>query len=74
MSYENESCAMLLLQIEEKIHDHLAGFSIKVARWLVSEQNRWFDDKGPGQSDALLFAAGKFSREMVETFCESGFF
>jgi hypothetical protein len=38
MGDQNQSCTVLLLEIEEQIHDLLSGCAIEIPGWFIGEQ------------------------------------
>ena len=66
MRDEHERGAGFAIQPEEHLDDRPAGLGVEVARRFVGEKNLRPVDEGAGERDALLFAAGKLERVMVE--------
>ena len=56
--------------VEQIIDDRLAGRAIEIAGRLVGQQQRRPGDKGAGDRDALLLAAGKLPRIMPQAMPE----
>ena len=48
--------------------------TIKIAGWLVRQEQGRVGHKSPGQCDALLLAAGQLAGEMVQSITEPGLF
>ena len=53
--------------VEQQCHHGLAGRLIKIAGWFISENQRRPRGDSPGEADALLLAARKLGRIMIET-------
>jgi len=62
MSDENGGELVCAMQVFEQGNNHFARPEIEVAGGLVGKQNSWLTGQGPGESDTLLLAAGKFAR------------
>ena len=54
------------IQLAEELDDFLARAGVEVARRLVAHQDRRVVDQRPGDGDALLLAAGKLARMVVQ--------
>src|SRR5580692_8151705 len=63
---QEEARALARVLGEEAIDDHLAGRRIEIAGRLIGEDQSRRGDKGAGDRDALLLAAGKLRRIMGE--------
>src|SRR5690348_11512168 len=56
--------------VEQRLDDRLAGRAVEIAGRLIGQQQRRAGDKGAGDRDALLLAAGKLPRIMSEAMPE----
>src|SRR5690606_22265636 len=63
---EHERRAALAVQLLEQLDDRFAGRRVEVARRLVGEQDSRLVDERAGERDALLLAARKLRRIVVE--------
>ena len=63
---EDERQAEFAPQFLEQRDDLVPGALVKVAGWLVGEQNGWTIGQAAGYRDALPLAAGQLGREMAE--------
>ena len=59
------------MQAEEQVHDLLTVAGVEIAGGLVGEEDFRAGRQRPRYGDALLFAAGKLRREMVEPVAEA---
>jgi acyl-CoA thioesterase I len=50
------------VEIEQHVHDGVAGLAVEIPRRFVGKQDGGFGDKGAGQGDALLLAPRKLPR------------
>ncbi len=48
-----------VLQVAENIHDLETGLSVKIAGWLIAEQDLRVIDESPGNCHPLLLTTGK---------------
>ena len=64
--HQHQRGAGVAIQPEEHLDDRPAGLRIEIAGGLVGEENLRPVDEGPGERDALLLAAGKLERVMLE--------
>src|ERR1035437_1263396 len=67
---ENQRFA-LGVQFIEHLHDFHAGGGIEIAGGLVGQNHERIVDQRAGDGDALLLAAGKFKRFMIEPVFEA---
>ena len=68
---ERERRAASRRKIEHEVHDRAAGRLVEIAGRLVGDQQRRPRGKRAGQRHALLLAAGKLRRIMVEAVAEA---
>ena len=71
MRHDDERFLALPGQTEEQIHDRVAGFGIEIAGRFVGKNDVRIIRQGAGDRDPLLFAAGKFRREMIQAVAEA---
>jgi hypothetical protein len=71
MCHENERGPGVAVQFEHDLDHFLARFGVEIAGWFVGEKDFRLVDKGTGQSDPLLFAAGKLRRVVVTPFSQA---
>ena len=57
----------MLIHLAQKTHDFVGRSVVKVAGWLIAQDDRGLMDNGPSNGHALLLAAGKFRRTMLTT-------
>lgn len=55
---------MRLMETFQKLENHFPRPEIQISGGFVSEQDRWFPDKSPGQNNPLLFPSGQLARAM----------
>ncbi len=63
---QNERGAALAMAAKQKFDDLAAGRFVEIAGRLVGDEDRWIGRERAGERDALLLAAGKLGRIMVQ--------
>lgn len=71
MGDEDECGAGFTIETEKHFNDRLAGFRVEVAGGFIGKEDLRPMDKGAGERDALLFAAGKLEWVMIEAVAET---
>jgi hypothetical protein len=71
MGDKNKRRSALAMAAEQKIDDLMSGGLIEVSGWLVGDYEPGIGSKGAGDRDALLLAARKFGRIMMQTLRQS---
>ena len=73
MGDEDDGDAVGAVELLEHLEDFLAGARIEVAGRLVGEEHPRPVDQRPGDGHALLFAAGKLRRLVVDAIRQADF-
>ena len=68
VGHEDERRAGAAIQLEHDLDDSAARFRIEIAGRLIGKKNLRPIDESAGERDALLFAAGKLRRVMIDAF------
>ena len=68
---EHQGGAAIPLQGEQQVDDGVAGRLVEIAGRLVGDEDRRVGHDGAGDGDALLLAARKLGRVVVQTLAES---
>src|SRR4051794_14533317 len=71
VGHEHERRAAVALQREEQVDDRVAGLVVEVAGRLVGNENRRVRRDRPSNGDALLLAARKLRRIMVQPLAQA---
>ena len=67
MRHEHQRRAALAVEAEDQIHHRVRRVAVEVARRFVAEQDLRAVDEGPRERHALLLAAGKLDRIVIES-------
>ena len=65
---ENERRSGIAIEFQHHLDHGAARFRVEISRRLIGEKNLGAIDEGASERNALLFAAGKLSRIMIDTF------
>src|SRR5277367_1768549 len=71
VSDHDDGLAEILVELAEEAEDGFGTFSIEVTGRFIGQDDFRFADDGASESDALLFAAGKFRGLVVEASAEA---
>ncbi len=66
MCHDEEDGLLLLVQRQQQLAHAVGRIRIEVTRRLVAQHDLWLTDERAGNGDALLLAAGKRRRPMVQ--------
>ena len=67
----DDRLAVLAVKRLQEAQDFVAGLAVEIAGRLVAKEQRGIGDDGAGDADALLFAAGELSWEMLRAIGEA---
>lgn len=70
MSHDDHRRAFFAIEVEEQVRNRTPRFPIQVSRGLVGEEQTGSRGEGSGDTDPLLFTAGKLSGIMVDALGE----
>src|SRR5437899_8531888 len=62
VSDQHHRAAVVTVEADQQLDDLASGGGIKIAGWLVRQQDRWPIGEGSRQRHPLLFTAGKLNR------------
>src|ERR1039458_10365580 len=71
VSHPHEEGFLALVQFEQERSHHVGGCLVEIAGGLVAQQQQRLADEGTRQRHALLLAAGKLGRAMIEAIAQA---
>src|SRR5579864_9193313 len=71
MRDHHDGLAQIPIELAKEAENALGTFRVEIARGLVRENDFRLADNGASESDALLFAAGKLRRLVLQAFAEA---